>query len=67
VVFSTSRGDAEMVGDVLTGRGVRAEAVGRVTDAGQLRLEVSGETVLNARRGALAAAYEEAIPAVMGA
>ena len=67
VLFTASRDEAEMVGDALVGRGVRAEAIGRVTDGGGVRLDVSGERVLDAERGALAAAHEEAIPALMGA
>ncbi|PSQ69306.1 MAG: hypothetical protein BRD29_01995 [Bacteroidetes bacterium QH_2_67_10] len=67
VLFTASRDEAEMVGDALVGRGVRAEAIGRVTDGGGVRLNVSGERVLDAERGALAAAHEEAIPALMGA
>jgi phosphoribosylformylglycinamidine synthase len=66
VLFTASRDEAEMVGDALVGRGVRAEAIGRVTDGGGVRLDVSGERVLDAERGALAAAHEEAIPALMG-
>ena len=65
IVFSTSADDAEMVGDVLSGRGVRAQAVGRVTDGGRLRLEVDAETVLDVARPSLAGPYEQAIPQAM--
>jgi phosphoribosylformylglycinamidine synthase len=65
IVFSTSAGDAEMIGDALVGRGVRAQAAGRVTEGGELRLDVDGETMLALERGALAAPYEEAIPQAM--
>ena len=66
ILFSTRRSDAEMVGDVLVGRGARAQAVGEVTEGGGLRLDVDGERVLDVARDALAAPYEEAIPQAMG-
>jgi hypothetical protein len=36
-----------------------------VTEGGELRLDVEGETMLALERGALAAPYEEAIPQAM--
>jgi phosphoribosylformylglycinamidine synthase len=67
IIFTTGRADAEMVGDVLAGRGVRAQAVGEVTGEGALRLDVGGDRVLDAGREALTAPYEEAIPQAVDA
>ena len=67
VLFTTTRDDAEMVGDALVGRGVRAEPIGDVTEGGGLRLDVSGNTVIDADAEALATPYETAIPRVMEA
>lgn len=65
IVFSTTVDDAEMVGDLVVGRGVRAQAIGRVTEGGRFSLAVGGASVADLPVAELAAPYERAIPEAM--